>query len=213
MQGVQTMSSQSVGRSVNIACILGRYYSMTLEATLQATGLDTDNFINPVDPAEDVVSATLPADDRAWAAQHVTAWRQCSASGTPTLIFQDDTAFSNATSDVLQVTKACAAAIDRLKAAGSEHIRSGELMYLGGSDTSHGNACVDVQGFTLSTVRTASRLSAYVLWPAAAAKLLAVLPLDMPVAAFLSTHIEQALAITPALAIAEEEYQAAAVTR
>ena len=198
-----------------VACILGRFYSMTLEATLQATGFEDTNisFINPVDPTEDVVVAhALAPDDRAWAAQHVSAWRQCGASAAPMLIFQDDTAFSSTCSNLLETSNTLVTAVQ-----GGTDLGPTEVMYLG--PTAPGNPHLKSQGaaivageFTLTSVRAASTTAAYVLWPAAAAKLLASLPLDVPVAAFMSKHLA-ALAISPALAIPEEDYQASALSQ
>ena len=83
--------------SLAVTCILERYYGFELEATLEAAGFDEDNvsFVNPVDPTEDTVASTLSPADRAWAAQHVEAWRRCTTTETPMLIFQSDVAFAS----------------------------------------------------------------------------------------------------------------------
>eukprot|EP00322_Chrysochromulina_rotalis_P019602 CAMPEP_0115834836 /NCGR_PEP_ID=MMETSP0287-20121206/3887_1 /TAXON_ID=412157 /ORGANISM="Chrysochromulina rotalis, Strain UIO044" /LENGTH=190 /DNA_ID=CAMNT_0003288281 /DNA_START=39 /DNA_END=611 /DNA_ORIENTATION=- len=185
---------------------------MTLEATLQATGFENErlDFIKPVDPTEDVVSSSLSADERAWAAQHVNAWRQCETSNMPLLIFQDDTAFSSE-SNVLESTKSLVAAVEN----------PGSLvMYLGasiGDDTPMHDAQLMDEGlaidFTLTAVSSACVTNAYVLWPKAAAKLLASLPLDAPVPTFLAQHVGKAVAVSPALAISEEAYEAHAVAQ
>ena len=192
--------------TVAVSCILGRSYSMTLEATLEAIGLDDVQFINPIEPTEGVVATALSADERAWAAQHAESWRQCSASGVPFLIFQDDTAFSSASNSMLHVTQVLATAVRRVSPSGDV------IVHLGGID-SHEPAVAAAAGFTLMPARTASQASAYLLFPEAAAQLLAALPIDVPISAFLSKHVGQALSISPALAMAEAEYQAVAAAQ
>ena len=52
-------SSESAAPRLSFACVLERHYSMALESTLQAAGLDDEEiaFVNCVEPTdEDVVS-------------------------------------------------------------------------------------------------------------------------------------------------------------
>ena len=183
-----------------VACILTRYYSLSLEATLQATGFDDDdvNFISPVDPTSDVVLSALPADVRAWAAQHVSVWRRCAEGEAPVLIFQDDVTF--ASDNVLEATRALVAAVDA---------RTHSLVFLGAAMPDDDPTPRATSGIhSLMPVQSASPSAAYVLWPTAARTLLASLPIDASVSAFLGKFIKErklgAFMALPALTVAEE---------
>ena len=172
---------------------------------MQAFGFEDEDmsFVKQMKHDDEVVLSTLPPDDRAWAAQHVSVWRRCAQSGKPVLIFQDDVTFSSACSNVLDATKTLVAAL--------EETAPGELiMQLGFAEaddeplqTAKLMSGVAAGGLTLTPMRSASQVDAYVLWPRAARVLLNSLPLDVPVAAFISKHTVErrvtALMISPAL--------------
>ena len=175
---------------LTVACILERHYGFDLEATLEAAGFDEDNvsFVKPVDPAEGVVASALSPADRAWAAQHVDAWRRCEATDVPMLIFQSDVAF--ASSGVLEATKALLASADAC-----------EVLYLGAAAPFIAELA-PAAGHALLPAQSATQTAAYVLWPAAARHLLESLPMDAPVLSFLDKRVAgQKLAASPAIAI------------
>lgn len=175
---------------LTVACILERHYGFDLEATLEAAGFDEDNvsFVKPVDPTEDVVASALSPADRAWAAQHVDAWRRCEATDVPMLIFQSDVAF--ASSGVLEATKALVAGADAC-----------ELLYLGAVAPLIAELAPAAAGHALLPAQSATQTAAYVLWPAAACHLLSSLPVDAPVLPFLDKRVAgQKLAASPAIA-------------
>ena len=187
------------------ACILERYYSFALESTLASTGfedcLDELSFIKDVVVTEDVVVASLPAADRAWGAQHVSVWRQCADRNAPILIFQDNVLFSS--DDVFNTTTALVNAVAPL-----DHRTQALLLLLDAADPDEEPSRTIVRapsGGMLTSVRSATQITAYVLWPVAARLLLDALPLDVPVAAFLARHIAErkmlTLTASPALTV------------
>lgn len=186
---------------LSVACVLERYYSFAIEATLEAAGFDEDNvaFINPVDPSDNTVASTLSLADRAWAAQHIEAWRRCEVAETPMLIFHSDCAF--ASSSVFDQAKAMVASAAALAPG---------VLYLGAAASdgeSEGAAAlapaVAAGAHTLLPAQSATRAAAYVVWPTEARLLLKSLPLDAPVLDFLHTHVTgQKMVASPALAIA-----------
>ena len=195
---------------LSFACVLERHYSMALESTLQAAGLDDEEiaFVNCVEPTDEDVVSGLPLADRHWAAQHVSEWRRAAERDGPVLIFQSDVNLSSACGSVLKLLVAAAEEISTpLVAAPEERVL---LMYLGAAGPAAGPdgaagarvgaSCAEVGEHTLSTVQCACLTDTYVLWPAAARLLLKALPIDRPVAAFLSEHVGRKLAVSPPLA-------------
>ena len=175
--------------SLPVACLLTRWYSLSLEATLQAIGFEDDvvSFINSIEATADVASSALAPDARAWAAQHVQQWRRCAASETPLLIFQEDVVFASDATNVMEATKAMI--VQEGMAAASDL-----LLFLGAAspdDAPQGLAkeLASSAGGGLVPVCSASPTCAYILWPQAARTLLNSLPLDVPVADYLSRHI------------------------
>ena len=92
------------------------------------------------------------------------------------LIFQSDVAF--ASSSVLQATKALVSSADAC-----------EVLYLGAAAPVVAELAPVATGHALLSAQSATQTAAYVLWPAAARHLLASLPVDAPVLAFLDTHV------------------------
>ena len=195
---------------LSFACVLERHYSMALESTLQAAGLDDEEiaFVNCVEPTEEDVASGLPLADRHWAAQHVSEWRRAAEREGPVLVFQSDVNLSAACGSVLKPLVAAAEEMSTpLVAAPEERVL---LMYLGAAGRAAaaeqaggaqaGAPCAEVGEHALLAVQSACLTDTYVLWPAAARRLLKALPVDRPVAAFLSEHVARKLAVSPPLA-------------
>lgn len=186
-----------------VACLLTRWYNLSLEATLQASGFDDDNvaFVNGNNDATSdiVVSGALGPDDQSWAAQHVQMWRKCAASNDPILIFQEDVVFSS--DNVHLATKALAREVGDVPEL---------IIFLGATepDREPSSAVSSIASACRLPACFASSTAAYVLWPTAARALLNSLPLDVPVPAFLGRHVAArkvaALMAVPALVVSEE---------
>ena len=195
---------------LSFACVLERHYSMALESTLQAAGLDDEEiaFVNCVEPTEEDVASGLPLADRHWAAQHVSEWRRAAEREGPVLVFQSDVNLSAACGSVLKPLVAAAEEMSTPLVAAPEEREL--LMYLGAAGPAAaaeqaggaqaGAPCAEVGEHALLAVQSACLTDTYVLWPAAARRLLKALPVDRPVAAFLSEHVGRKLAVSPPLA-------------
>ena len=191
---------------LKVACVLERYYNFQLESTLSSTGfedcLDELSFVKEVKPTDDMVATSVSAADRAWAAQHISVWRQCAESDAPILIFQDDVAFSS--SSVFTSTESLVTAAE--SATSNDDERATRILVLDAAVPDGESARLSISaagGLELMSVQSAPQVTAYVLWPAAARTLLAALPLDGSVSAFLGRQIAErslgALMASPAL--------------
>jgi hypothetical protein len=189
---------------MNVACLLTSWYSMSLEATLQATGFEDDvvDFINGnVDAKDDEVSSALvDAEARSWAAQHISQWRRCAKGDAPLLVFQDDVFFASDSTNVFEATKGLVREgmtgcklIAFLGAAAPDEAPSQEMQQLLANTTANG----------VAPARSASPTPAYILWPMAARALLDLLPLEVAVPEFLNRQVSEgkvlAIAAVPAL--------------
>lgn len=183
---------------LKVACILERYYNLSLESTLQEFGFEDEDvsFIKPVGQT-DAVADTLTGAEYEWAAQHVCVWRTCEAGQSPMLVFQEDVRFSPVCSDVLAATKALVAAAEETGAT--------RLLFLGAAvpDVPPQFADLGSSGCTAVPARGVSQTTAYVIWPTVARQLLELLPLSVPVTAFMSKLVEEhrvsAMMASPAL--------------
>lgn len=129
--GAPPSDAASAPPRLSFACVLERHYSMALESTLQAAGLDDEEiaFVNCVEPTEEDVVSGLPLADRHWAAQHVSEWRRAAGREGPVLVFQSDVNLSAACGSVLKPLVAAAEEMSTpLVAAPEERVL---LMYLG----------------------------------------------------------------------------------
>ena len=177
------------------ACLLTKWYSFQLESTLEAAGfedcMDELRFVNEMAPTDEVAAHSFGLVDRYWAAQHVSVWRQCAVGTRPTLIFQDDVTFNSST--VHATTDALVAAAN---AAGyGVDSASATILVLDAAAAGESGATQPLatapNGAALMPAESTTQVSAYVLWPAAAKALLASLPIDAPVSAFLGKKIAE----------------------
>jgi hypothetical protein len=148
----------------------------------------------------------MSAGERGCGASHVKLWERCVASGVPLLVLEDDLHFSRtyaggALPPVATSVRALVSAIE----AGLEPAERTFLLYLGaeaevrkGSPSLRGQqaswAARAVSGVVPCALREAEwawQTHAYVVWPQAAAVLLAGLPMDAPVDVYLSRHFHQ----------------------
>mgnify|MGYP007078096385 CR=1 FL=1 len=184
---------------LHVACILERYYNLTLEATLQEYGFEGEdvNFIQHAGKTDDV-SGILTGAEYEWAAQHISAWRACAANQAPMLIFQEDVCFSPACTDVLQATKKMASSAEQI----GEDAR---VLFLGAAVPAVPSQAADLGagGGEVMPARAVTQATAYVMWPEAARQLLELMPLDVSVTSFMSKHVEgrriSALMTSPAV--------------
>ena len=187
-------------KDLEVACILDRWYNLSLESTLQEIGFEHVDikFISPVGKTNDIAAGSLPPADHEWAAQHVSVWRACASGDTPMLVFQEDVLFLPGCSNVLSATKALVAAV-KAQTTGDD----AQILLLGGTASGNETPSQVVTEGALVSARAVSQAAAYVLWPRAARMLLQSLPIDVPMPAFVSKHVADsgmmAFLATPAL--------------
>lgn len=126
---------------------------------------------------------TMSPGERGCCASHLKAWRMCAAGKTPLIVLEDDAvllpSFTSAIKQALNEAPADTGAIWLTAKDRGTRKRFGRVLM--------------EPHYVWTTV-------GYVLWPAAAKKLLKLLPMDMPVDNFMAWHIKEGLVKTFSIA-------------
>ena len=163
------------------AAVVGTHWDTTLNAKF-----DRNCRVN--------LALAMSAGERGCAASHAALWQRCVSLGAPMLVLEDDLRFRSA-----GIGASARSLVGAIEAGLAPHERT-LLLYLGadakirqGAPSLRGQqACWAARAArvpcTVVEAEWAWQTHAYIIWPAAAAVLLAGLPMDAPVDVYLSRH-------------------------